>query len=127
HIYGDILRLKKDSNWRTALVLEELGDEIKNMKLAQPIQQKIRKLMDEKEPLEFEHVELVSKMIETKKRTPQLEKRVEELQEMIANIDKQISPLINEQASIFNPHWGEVMRAGNEESYFAHQVDRFAD
>src|SRR5690606_37276605 len=44
HIYGDILRLKKDSNWRTALVLEELGDEIKNMKLAQPLQQKIRGL-----------------------------------------------------------------------------------
>ena len=28
HIYGDILRLKKDCNWRTALVVEELGNEV---------------------------------------------------------------------------------------------------
>jgi hypothetical protein len=27
---------------------------------------------------------------------------------------------------MFNPHWGEIMRAGNEESYFANQVDRYA-
>lgn len=126
HIYGDILRLKKDSNWRTALVLEELGDEIQNMKLAQPLQKKIRSLMDQKEPLEFELVELTSKVIESKE-TPELKKRIEELQNDISAIDRQISPLIQEQASTFNPHWGEVMRAGNEESYFAHQVDRFAD
>jgi len=28
HIYGDILRLKKDCNWRTALVVEEIGAEV---------------------------------------------------------------------------------------------------
>ena len=35
HIYGDILRLKKDCNWRTALVVEELGEEIAAQKKAQ--------------------------------------------------------------------------------------------
>ena len=28
HIYGDVLRLKKDLAWRTALVVEELEEEI---------------------------------------------------------------------------------------------------
>jgi len=32
HIYGDILRLKKDRGWRTGLILEELDQEIKNLK-----------------------------------------------------------------------------------------------
>ncbi len=30
HIYGDIVRLKKHCNWRTALVVEELGNELRH-------------------------------------------------------------------------------------------------
>jgi HAD superfamily 5'-nucleotidase-like hydrolase len=41
HIYGDILRLKKDCNWRTALVVEELGKEIEAQHKASPIEHKI--------------------------------------------------------------------------------------
>ena len=37
HIYGDILRLKKDLAWRTALVVEELEAEIAGEKKAVPI------------------------------------------------------------------------------------------
>ena len=43
HIYGDILRLKKDCNWRTALVVEELGEEIASQKRALPTLKKILK------------------------------------------------------------------------------------
>ena len=125
HIYGDIVRLKKDCKWRTALVLEELGDEIDKMEQVKPIQDNIRDLMDQKEPLEHKLVDKISERIE--KKVTEDDKGVDELQEQINDLDKQISPLIKQQASIFNSHWGEVMRAGNEESYFAHQVDRFAD
>lgn len=37
HIYGDILRLKKDCNWRTAMVIEELSQEISANEKATPI------------------------------------------------------------------------------------------
>ncbi|MGE0528874.1 MAG: 5'-nucleotidase domain-containing protein, partial [Bdellovibrionales bacterium] len=43
-----------------------------------------------------------------------------------SELDKTISPLIRKQQQIFNPYWGDVMRTGIEESYFAYQVDRFA-
>ena len=52
HIYGDILRLKKDCNWRTAMVIEELEGEISNNKKAEPINHEIEMLMHKKEPLE---------------------------------------------------------------------------
>lgn len=45
HIYGDILRLKKDCNWRTALVVEELGEEIASQIRALPIEKKIVEAM----------------------------------------------------------------------------------
>ncbi len=45
HIYGDILRLKKDCNWRTALVVEELGQEIESQKKAQSLEQQIHDIM----------------------------------------------------------------------------------
>lgn len=54
------------------------------------------------------------------------EKRISELQEMITEIDTQISQLIKKQQSLYNPNWGQLMRAGNEESYFAYQMERYA-
>lgn len=124
HIYGDIVRLKKDCRWRTALVVEELGDEIEKMKKVKPSQDKIKELMIKKRPLEKEIVDLVSQEIETGKEN---KNKITELQTAITQIDNQISPLIQTTQAAFNPNWGEVMRAGNEESYFANQVGRFAD
>jgi HAD superfamily 5'-nucleotidase-like hydrolase len=124
HIYGDILRLKKDCNWRTALVVEELGKEIEAYRQAQPSSGQIRELMDKKAPLEREMVDIISTKIETGKEAD--EARVQDLQNQLMELDKAISQLIKKQQSLFNPYWGEIMRAGNEESYFANQVDRFA-
>jgi HAD superfamily 5'-nucleotidase-like hydrolase len=124
HIYGDILRLKKDCNWRTALVVEELGQEIEAYKKAQPFSVEIRILMDRKEPLERTLVDIISTKIETGREGD--ENNVQELQSQITELDKSISALIKKQQAMFNPYWGEIMRSGNEESYFANQVDRFA-
>lgn len=124
HIYGDILRLKKDCNWRTALVVEELDSELENYVKAQPHSAEIRTLMSRKEPLEHELVELITKRIEASDESE--EPKIQELQTKISEIDKTISSLIKKQQSMFNQHWGEIMRAGNEESYFATQVDRYA-
>lgn len=124
HIYGDILRLKKDCNWRTALVLEELGDEISSLEKSIHVDRKISSLMAEKEPLE----ECVTQMLSAHKETGEDldRKEFDKVQEKLSVIDKKLSGLIKEHQSFFNPYWGEVMRIGNEESYFASQVERYA-
>jgi HAD superfamily 5'-nucleotidase-like hydrolase len=124
HIYGDILRLKKDCNWRTALVVEELGQEIESYKKVQQFSSEIRNLMDRKEPLERTLVDIISTKIESGREAD--ESKVQDLQNQLTDLDKAISQLIKKQQVMFNPHWGEIMRAGNEESYLANQVDRFA-
>lgn len=124
HIYGDILRLKKDCAWRTALVVEELAEEINKERKAAPILEKVNKLMDRKFPLEIKVDKLISQQIETNSKVH--DEQIHSLLGEISEIDKAISPLIKEQQQGFNPYWGEVMRTGIEESYFAYQVDRFA-
>jgi HAD superfamily 5'-nucleotidase-like hydrolase len=124
HIYGDILRLKKDCNWRTAMVVEDLEEEIKKYAEVAPLQIEIDTLMDQKEPLEQEYVKLVSERIE--KGLEKVDEKTQGLQNKISELDKKIAERIKRHQAIFNKYWGEVMRAGNEESYFAHQTERFA-
>jgi HAD superfamily 5'-nucleotidase-like hydrolase len=123
HIYGDILRLKKDCNWRTAMVIEELEGEIENNKKAEPLNEEIESLMHKKEPLEDELTGLMTQRVENTKFD---EDKVERLQKNISEIDSQISQLIKTQHAMYNPQWGQLMRAGNEESYLAYQIDRYA-
>jgi HAD superfamily 5'-nucleotidase-like hydrolase len=124
HIYGDILRLKKDCNWRTAMVIEELEDELNNNKLAEPTNHEIDALMHKKEPFEDELTEMMTKKIE--KHASVNEAAIESLQKNISEIDSTISNLIKKQHALYNAHWGQLMRSGNEESYFAYQLDRYA-
>ena len=123
HIYGDILRLKKDCNWRTAMVIEELEGEISNNKKAEPINQEIETLMHKKEPLEDELTGMMTLRVEKGQLD---EAQVDSLQKKISEIDGQISQLIKKQHTLYNPQWGQLMRAGNEESYLAYQIDRYA-
>lgn len=124
HIYGDIVRLKKDCGWRTAMVIEELDREVEADRKCAPSMKEIDALMKKKEPMEDELTDIITKRIE--KRGESDDARVEHLQKHISEIDTQISALIKKQNSMYNQHWGQLMRAGNEESYFAHQVDRYA-
>lgn len=125
HIYGDILRLKKDCNWRTALVIEELESEIQKNIKAKPFQDKIDQLMGLKEPLEKKLIELNTLRAEAS--APLFNKNeLESIYDKISALDREIGSYIQKHQSLYNPHWGEVMRAGNEESYFAYQVERYA-
>jgi len=104
--------------------VEELEQEIEKEHLATPILEKVSHFMNLKFPLEIRVDELFSEQIEQGKEgnSDQIHKLLGEISEL----DKSVSPLLKQQQQIFNPLWGEVMRTGIEESYFAYQVDRFA-
>lgn len=123
HIYGDILRLKKDCNWRTAMVLEELASEVSSNIKTAPTMIEIEDLMKKKEPMEDELTVLMTNKNDSQKID---ETKIDGLQKQIGEIDTQISQLIKKQHTFYNPNWGQLMRAGNEESYLAYQVERYA-
>ncbi len=124
HIYGDILRLKKDCGWRTAMVIEELAKEVRINRDTEATTDEIEGLMHKKEPLEDTLTDLMTQKIEDQASVD--ENGIETLQKQIAEIDSHISALIKKQQAPYNERWGQLMRAGNEESYFAYQVDRYA-
>lgn len=125
HIYGDILRLKKDCEWRTALIVEELEYEVEQNKIGLPVSKKIQTLMKKKIEIEQELNDFIADAIE--KNIAVDEKQKQEFKAQIEKIDQEILPLLNEQRNLHNPYWGEIMRVGIEESQFANQVERFAD
>jgi hypothetical protein len=42
-------------------------------------------------------------------------------------LDLAIAPLAARAADVSNPHWGPLMRAGNDKSYLAREMERYAD
>lgn len=124
HIYGDILRLKKDCNWRTALVVEDLGEEVSAQKKALPIEREIAANMEVKKVLEQKYIKMHTQGIDEK--TDKYDAKLQNLQNEISSVDQKISKLLEEQHTFYNPKWERVFRAGAEESYFAYQVDRYA-
>jgi len=124
HIYGDILRLKKDCNWRTALVVEELSEEIASQERALPAEKKIIAAMEIKKVLEQQYINLCTQLVEDQAHN--YDDEINNCQQQIVLLDAQIATLLKEEQSFYNPRWGRVFRAGAEESYFANQVDRFA-
>jgi len=124
HIYGDVVSIKKTFNWRTAMVLDPLKEEIDSIKKSDPIQEKINLLMDEKQGLERK----LSKQEEKKYQDPKSINR-DDLSKLYSQIDKlnhEISENIARYNEHYNPYWGELMRAGQEESRMADQVEKYA-
>jgi len=124
HIYGDILKLKKTCEWRTALVIEELDQEVEAYRNTKEISIDIDKSMEEKIKLEKEIDDLYALEFEFKKAVEK--KMVLRKFDEIEKIDKQLGRLIKAYSKHFNASWGEVMRAGAEPSFFAEQIERYA-
>jgi len=115
HIYGDVVSIKKSCSWRTALVLGDLEQEIKSLRKSKSVQIKINSLMDEKSVLE----RMLNKP-GTSRQTR--DKLYEEIDHMNSHISEQLGIF----KKFFNPYWGEILRAGSEESRFAEQVEKYA-
>lgn len=124
HIFGDVVSIKKTFNWRTALVLNPLEHEVESVKKSQPVQEEIDKLMLQKSHFERELNDLDEKNFD--KKTSTVQEEIDQLQEKIETLNTEISGLLKKYRSYFNHTWGEMMRAGNEESRFADQVEKYA-
>ena len=123
HIYGDVVSIKKQCGWRTALVLGDLEREIEGLKASQPIQDRIDNLMVEKSVIEKELNTFDIARYEGKKISG---KEIDRLHKKEDTINSEISELLKQYLTFFNPYWGEILRAGSEESRYAEQVERYA-
>jgi len=124
HIYGDVLQIKKTCNWRTALVIEELIEEIQGLEESATLNEQINKLMEEKIELEQKLDQLFDREIEKGKKPDKL--KIQAHFKKIEAVDKKIGKLIRAHSQNFNPYWGETMRSGVEPSRLAGQIEKYA-
>lgn len=135
HIYGDVNVSKTLLRWRTALVVRELEADILAYEAFAQGQQELQTLMSEKEGLEFQMSQLRLQIQRRKggyagpvaTSEGRLHEAIAELRTTVVGLDEQIKPLAEAASRINNAHWGLLMRAGNDKSHLARQVERYAD
>ena len=144
HIYGDILRLRKQHMWRTAMVLQELEREISvsdrleaQIKDLDLLDRRHRNLESE---IDYQSLRLkkIQRLIEDVTTAPPLRTRLEDarrvtresldaLRDRAELMDAEVDSLEDRIDRAYNPHWGSCLREGNENSRFGEQVNDYAD
>jgi 5'-nucleotidase len=127
HIYGDVIVSKRLQQWRTCLILPELEDEVQALQDHRAAQARINQLMEQKEAQEARLNQAnVAEITGAKGDQGNWANIALEASEAIAAVDAELGQLLTSMSSGKNPYWGELMRAGNDESLLASQVERFA-
>jgi 5'-nucleotidase len=139
HIYGDMLRSRKSSNWRTAMVLQEMEHEVSTYDRLRAELSKLDRLDAELIHLDAELNERQSSLRALQKladQTPGSDQVVDarhSVKEMIETLRKSLRAAMAQHRTLeaeidhaFNPYWGPLFREGYEISKFGEQVEAYA-
>ncbi len=135
HIYTDVTASKSVLRWRTALVLRELEADLNAEEEFEPSHRNLERLMRHKEQLELEYSRVRLDLQRRRGKygpkprasVKELDQRLHRLRDQVQALDDEISPLAVAASQLNNPRWGLLMRAGNDKSHLARQVERYAD
>jgi HAD superfamily 5'-nucleotidase-like hydrolase len=142
HIYGDILRSKKSSLWRTCLVVQELEAEIAWLERCQPEMEELARLEELRarvgdelsarksalnvveRRLERERPAEERSALEAERRT--LKHELEVVRRAQRGADARIEELQRIVEEGLNHWWGLTFKEGNENSRFGEQIEDYA-
>jgi len=138
HIYTDVHVSKSVLRWRTAVVIRELEADLRAEADFAAASARLAELMTRKEALELDQARIRLRIQRRRQRygpeakaergAPRaLERELNAVWDRLKALDEEIAPLARAAAKINNPRWGQLMRAGNDKSHLARQVERYAD
>lgn len=143
HIYGDVLRAKKESAWRTMMIIQEMDRELE-------VHEEVTPLLDRMDQLEaigdVLHEELRFRTARLKQLGRDLERAreeglatteigarrvhhrrlVERLKTRLRDLSAELEELEVRVDRAFHPYWGSLFKAGPEVSLFGDQVEQYA-
>lgn len=137
HIYGDILRSKKATLWRTALVLEELEDEIRHTEAHKEdyavlfeLEQRRRRLDSliniQRQQLSELEKNLGAEASRQDEHFLRLKSERDQSKQALKEVLKRIGELEQRLDDAFNPDWGLTFKEEQENSRFGAQVEDYA-
>ena len=142
HTYGDILRSKRLSGWRTALIVQALEEELEHLDAGRELldsilqqERGIDRLAAKRDLLE----RVLAGQVPARQRSSLLKRcgirqasmgsvrhALEEVGQAIHEAGEQLSHTEEALETAFNRYWGPVFRTGREISHFANQIEEFA-
>ena len=146
HIYGDILRSKKDSSWRTAMIIQEMEAEVlahdacgADLRARSDLEEARAKLEDELRYHQQRYKDL-TRQIETScaeaddsvaPAAPSAERArakrsIDRVRGLLREVERQSILLDSRIDEHFHPYWGSLLKEANETSSFGHQVEEYA-
>ena len=131
HIYGDVLRAKKQSAWRTTMIIQELEDELRVRKESQADYDKLDAFFVDRERLvddfqvQKERLRRLKRELRGEKqlKVDTLKKQVDAIKKAIADKSQAIETLADEISARFHPLWGSLLKADGEISSFGKQIE----
>jgi 5'-nucleotidase len=150
HIYGDMLRAKKSSGWRTAMVLQELEHELSQIERQKDALARLGELERQCIRLDSDiaYQQLVLKSLQATDDHPprrhgsngvsareaaqldaaklETKRKLDELKATMKGAASELGRLELDVDRSFNPYWGPIFREGAENSRFAEQVESYA-
>jgi HAD superfamily 5'-nucleotidase-like hydrolase len=141
HIYGDILRSKKESAWRTAMIIQEMEAETLAHEACRDELAASALLEERREELEDQLRYYQQRWKDLGKRLEdgangasgaleserlRVKRSVERVRGQLRAVDAEASKVEREVARRFHPYWGSLLKEANEQSSFGDQVEEYA-
>ena len=138
HIYGDILRSKKETSWRTAMIIQELDAEVAALESCATELARIRELYEQREKLEDELRFYQGEFKDLGKPSngdgaervadrARVKRAIDRLRAELRRVDQEHTLLHERVDRTFHPYWGSLLKEENEMSGFGLQVSTYAD
>jgi HAD superfamily 5'-nucleotidase-like hydrolase len=145
HIYGDILRSKKESAWRTAMIIQELEGEVSAHDSCHEDFSRSEELEDGRDRLEDELRFYQTRFKELSRRIDQhhakpngldvseaeaerlrIKRAIDRVRTRLRSVDMELHAIERRTDQRFHAFWGPLLKEENEESSFGAQVEEYA-
>ena len=142
HIYGDVLRAKKESAWRTAMIIQEMDDELRVLREYAQGFERADSLEQMRDAVQDELREHQARLKKVERKLSDYESRAEKaaldakrvrhrrtidrLRAQLKDLDAEYEAIQDELDEAFHPFWGSVFKSGNEVSSFGSQIEQYA-
>jgi 5'-nucleotidase len=146
HIYGDILRSKKESAWRTAMIIQELDGEVQahdscreDIARAQLLEDARDRLEDELRFYQNRYKEMSRRaelhvdarpngfaVADPEAERARIKRAIDRVRGRLRIIETELQAIERRIDQRFQPFWGSLLKEENEQSSFGAQVEEYA-